>query len=231
MKIGIIAAMEEELLPLKDKIKHSKLDTIAEKHFWTGALDKRHELVLVQSSVGKVNAAIATTLLNEHYKPDYVINIGSIGSCSPDLKVGDIVISSAVRYHDVDLTMFGYELGQMSKLPPIFIADSKLIKLAENSVKELLHLKAKKALILSGDSFLTTCEKVNFFTEKFAEICAAEMEAAAIAHTCLLFQIPFVIVRAVSDIVGQDNKAVHEEFLDLASSNVAEVILEMVKKL
>ena len=103
--------------------------------------------------------------------------------------------------------------------------------MAENSAKKLFHLKAKKALIVSGDTFLTTCEKVNFIKEKFSEICAAEMEACAIAHVCHLFEIPFVIVRAVSDIVGQDNKIKHEKFLDLASKNVGDIILEMVKGL
>lgn len=231
MKIAIIGAMEEEITPFKERFLISETEVIAEKQFFLGTTTKHCKIILLQSGVGKVNAAIGTALLIHKYNPDYVFNVGSIGACSPAFSIGDIVVSTAVRYHDVDLTAFGYEYGQMSKMPATFIPDKTLVNLAETCAQNLPQIQIKKALIVSGDTFLTSCEKVNFIKEQFSEICAAEMEAGAIAQTCHLFNIPFVIIRSVSDIVGFDNKTVHEQSLDLASNNVAMIVLEIIKHL
>ncbi|MFV8221480.1 5'-methylthioadenosine/S-adenosylhomocysteine nucleosidase, partial [Enterobacter cloacae complex sp.6700776] len=89
------------------------------------------DVALLKSGIGKVAAAIGTTLLLEHCKPDVIINTGSAGGLDPRLNVGDIVVSTEVRYHDADVTAFGYEPGQMAQCPPAFIADAKLIETTE----------------------------------------------------------------------------------------------------
>src|SRR5690606_22914425 len=115
MKIAIIGAMEEEVTLLREKIEGREQEVIAGCEFTTGMMDDA-EVVLLRSGIGKVNAAMSTAILLERFKPDYVINTGSAGGFNPDLNVGDVVISTEVRHHDVDVTAFGYEYGQVPQL-------------------------------------------------------------------------------------------------------------------
>ena len=101
-------------------------------------------MILLKSGIGKVNAAVSTTLLLDRFQPDYVINTGSAGGFHHSLNVGDIVISTDVRHHDVDVTIFDYEYGQVPGLPAAFIADEKLVKLAEESALEIDHIQVAK---------------------------------------------------------------------------------------
>ena len=110
-------------------------------------------MILTLSGIGKVAAAVATTLLLERFSPDCVINTGSAGGFDPALNVGDLVISSEVRHHDVDVTAFGYELGQVPRMPAAFVADPHLVKLAQSAVAQVPELHCKKGLICTGDQF------------------------------------------------------------------------------
>jgi len=227
MKIAIIAAMPEEMQLFKKHLDITSSDTLAGQEFATASIE-HHEVILVTCGVGKVSAAVGTTILMQNYKPDYVINIGVAGSSSTDFEIGDTIISNAVRYHDVDLKAFGYEHGQMSKMPVSFSPDPELIRLAENASKTLDNIHAKTALVVSGDAFLHTTEAAKAINFHFEETCAVEMEAGAIAQVCHLFQTPFVVIRAISDIVGQDNKNDFEEFLHVAAENAYQLTHEMI---
>ena len=132
MKVAIIGAMEEEVTILRDKIENLEQMTIAGCEFNTGTLNGV-EVILLKSGIGKVNAAMSTTILLEKFKPDAVINTGSAGGYEPSLNVGDVVISTEVRHHDVDVTIFGYEYGQVPQLPAAFIPNEKLFAIAEDS--------------------------------------------------------------------------------------------------
>ena len=126
MKIGIIGAMEEEVTLLRDKIENRQTISLGGCEIYTGQLNGT-EVALLKSGIGKVAAALGATLLLEHCKPDVIINTGSAGGLAPTLKVGDIVVSDEARYHDADVTAFGYEYGQLPGCPAGFKADDKLI--------------------------------------------------------------------------------------------------------
>lgn len=139
MKAGIIGAMEQEVTLLRDKIENRQTLTLAGCEIYTGTLNGV-EVALLKSGIGKVSAALGTTLLLQLCKPDVVINTGSAGGLAATLKVGDIVVSDEVRYHDADVTAFGYEAGQMAGCPAAFKADEKLISATEQCISELnLH--------------------------------------------------------------------------------------------
>ncbi|MDX8045890.1 5'-methylthioadenosine/S-adenosylhomocysteine nucleosidase [Gracilibacillus sp. S3-1-1] len=226
--IGIIGAMDEEVELLKEKMEISETKTIANSHFFAGTLEGK-EVVVLKSGIGKVNAAMATTILFEQYQPDFVINTGSAGGFHQDLEVGDIVISTEVVHHDVDVTAFDYEYGQVPQLPPRYVADAVLIEQAVEAVKQLEGTTAMKGLISTSDSFMQDKDKVAFVRGKFPEMIAAEMEAAAIAQVCHQYSKPFVIIRALSDIAGKESSVSFDTFLEKAATNAATLIMEVVK--
>ena len=227
MKIAIIGAMEEEVALLRENIKNKTEDTVAGCEFTFGKMHGAN-VILLKSGIGKVNAAMSTTILLEKYKPDCIINTGSAGGFNPMLNVGDAVISTEVRHHDVDVTAFGYEYGQVPKLPPAFTADEKLVAAAVAAAKEIEEIQIVKGAIATGDSFMSDPEKVAFVREKFADLQAVEMEAAAIAQVAYQFAVPFVIIRSLSDIAGKESNVSFDQFLDQAARHSAELVMKMV---
>ncbi|MGP4041774.1 5'-methylthioadenosine/S-adenosylhomocysteine nucleosidase [Gracilibacillus sp. D59] len=226
--IGIIGAMDEEVELLKEKMDITETERIANGDFFVGTIEGK-DVVLLKSGIGKVNAAIATTILFERYQPGFVINTGSAGGFHNDLEVGDIVISSEVVHNDVDVTAFDYDYGQVPGLPPTFQADPILIEKAMLAAKQLDGIEAMKGLICTGDSFMQDEGKVQFVREKFPEMIAAEMEAAAIAQVCYQYSRPFVIIRALSDIAGKDSSVSFDAFLEKAAANAANLIMDVVR--
>ncbi|MGG5254958.1 5'-methylthioadenosine/S-adenosylhomocysteine nucleosidase [Neobacillus sp. SM06] len=227
MKIAIIGAMEEEVALLRENINDKTEDTVAGCEFTFGKMHSAN-VILLKSGIGKVNAAMSTTILLEKYKPDCIINTGSAGGFHPMLNVGDAVISTEVRHHDVDVTAFGYEYGQVPQLPPAFTADEKLVAAAVEAAKEIEEIQIVKGAIATGDSFMSDPEKVAFVREKFADLQAVEMEAAAIAQVAYQFAVPFVIIRSLSDIAGKESNVSFDQFLDQAARNSAELVMKMV---
>ncbi|WLR49944.1 5'-methylthioadenosine/S-adenosylhomocysteine nucleosidase [Bacillus tianshenii] len=230
MKIGIIGAMDEEVQILKDKMGNRELDTVANCEFYTGDINGV-EVVLLRSGIGKVNAAMATTILLDRHNPDMVINTGSAGGFHPSLNVGDLVVSTEVRHHDVDVTIFEYEYGQVPNMPAAYTADAKLVEAAMECAKEITDVQAVKGLIVTGDSFMNDPARVEFVRSKFVDLYAAEMEAAAIAQVCYQFDMPFVVIRALSDIAGKDSNISFEQFLDKAAFHSSELVLAFVDKM
>lgn len=217
MKVAIIGAMEEEVTILRDKLEGLEQVTIAGSEFNTGTLNGV-EVILLKSGIGKVNAAMSTAILLEKFKPDAVINTGSAGGYHPALNVGDVVISSEVRHHDVDVTIFGYEYGQVPQLPAAFTPDEKLFAIAEEAAKEIEDIQVAKGLIVTGDSFMNDPDRVEFVRGKFSDLYAVEMEAAAIAQVAFQFKTPFVIIRSLSDIAGKESNISFDKFLNCGSS-------------
>ncbi|MBT2754639.1 5'-methylthioadenosine/S-adenosylhomocysteine nucleosidase [Mesobacillus foraminis] len=230
MRIAIIGAMEEEVTLLRNKIENGEQQTVAGFEFITGTLEGT-EVVLLRSGIGKVNAAMSTTVLLERFSPDYIINTGSAGGLNPELSVGDVVISSEVRHHDVDVTAFGYEYGQVPQLPPAFEADAKLIQIAEDSAGEIEGIQTVKGLITTGDSFMSDPDRVEFIKTKFNNLQAVEMEAAAIAQVAYQFGIPFVIIRSLSDIAGKESNVSFDQFLETAAINSATLVMKITGSL
>ncbi|RFU71639.1 5'-methylthioadenosine/S-adenosylhomocysteine nucleosidase [Peribacillus saganii] len=230
MKLAIIGAMEEEVTILRNKMENVEKVIIAGCEFNSGTLNGV-EVVLLRSGIGKVNAAMSTAVLLERFQPDMVINTGSAGGFSPSLNVGDVVISTEVRHHDVDVTAFGYEYGQVPQLPPAFVADQKLVDAAEKAIEEMQGIQVVKGLIATGDSFMNDPKRVEAIRDKFTDLYAVEMEAAAVAQVAHQFNVPFVIIRALSDIAGKESDISFEKFLETAAINSTELVIKMIDRL
>jgi adenosylhomocysteine nucleosidase len=230
MKIAVIGAMEEEVTLLRGEIGSPLATTIAGCEFIEGKIGD-HEVVLVKSGIGKVNAAIATTLLLNNFKPDIVLNTGSAGGFHESLEVGTIVISNEVRHHDVNVTAFGYELGQVPGQPAAYCADLNLVDVARTAVEEIGEHAHATGLIASGDTFMSDAEHVRKVKEQFPLMIAAEMEASAVAQVCHQFGTPFVVIRALSDIAGKESSISFDEFLPIAARHSTDIVLKVISKL
>lgn len=230
VRIGIIGAMDEEVELLKASLDNREDHQVSGYHLYTGKLHGK-DIVLLKSGIGKVNAAIGTTILLQMFKPDFIINTGSAGGFDPDLEVGDIVISSEVRHHDVDLTVFGYEYGQVPQQPAAFKPDETLAAIAERCIARMEGMKTVRGLIATGDQFMNDPVRVERKRELFPQMKAVEMEAAAIAQTCYQFSTPFIIIRALSDIAGKESGVSFDQFLVTAAKHSAEMIIAMIDEL
>lgn len=228
--IGIIGAMEEEVDALKSKMDLIQTKTVLEYRFYEGML-KDKEVVLMQSGIGKVNSALSTTLLLTYYDIDCIINIGSAGGLYPSQNIGDVVISSDVVHHDVDVRAFGHDLGQVPGLPKTFKANQALKEQVESVLKQL-DISYHIGLIASGDQFISTKEQVENIQTHFPNAVCAEMEAASIAQVCHQFNVDFIITRSLSDVFGKgDSHIQFDEYLKKASENSAMMCERLVEKL
>ncbi|WP_153733006.1 5'-methylthioadenosine/S-adenosylhomocysteine nucleosidase [Sporosarcina obsidiansis] len=230
MKIAIVGAMDEEVEILRREIGLGKVTTIANCEFIEGKVGK-HQVIVTKSGIGKVNAAMATTILLQNYKPDLVLNTGSAGGTHPDLEIGTVVVSDHVLHHDVDVTAFGYEPGQLPQLPATFPSDENLIGLAREAVVELDTYEHAVGTIASADTFMADADKVMKVKEKFPQVIAVEMEAAAVAQVCHQFHTKFVVIRALSDIAGKESSISFDEFLPLAAKHSSQIVLRVISKL
>ena len=230
-RIGIIGAMSQEVAQLKAMLEDCETRHHVGSTFHCGRLHDV-EVVILQSGIGKVNAAVGTTLLLDMYQPEAVINTGSAGGFGEGLEIGDVVVSSEVRHHDVDAVVFGYEHGQVPQMPAAYLPDAKLVELARQSVEAMNEVRVTEGLIATGDVFMACPELVAQTRSRFPTMLAAEMEAAAIAQTCHLYGCPFVVIRALSDIAGGgDNHLSFEEFLAKAADHSTRMVSGMIQRL
>ncbi|MCL1991301.1 MAG: 5'-methylthioadenosine/S-adenosylhomocysteine nucleosidase [Defluviitaleaceae bacterium] len=227
--IGIIGAMQQEVEILKAMMNIQHVEKVMHVAFTVGTLHDK-EVVLLESGIGKVNVAVATTLLMEKFKPTCVINTGSAGGIQETAEVGDVVLSETVAYHDVDVTGFGYAFGQVPGLPAVFEADPQLILKVEDVLKKA-GVRYFKGQIVTGDAFVHHLEPLNKIKENFIQAVALEMEAAAVAQVCHLADVPFVVVRALSDIAGKASHLSFEEFLPTAAEASSQMVAALVNML
>jgi adenosylhomocysteine nucleosidase len=230
MRIAIIGAMEQEVEILRSKLENSEIETVAGSEFTKGML-AGHEIILLKSGIGKVNAAMSTTILMERYQPERVINTGSAGGFHHSLNVGDVVISSEVRHHDVDVTAFNYEYGQVPGMPAAYEADVELVAVAEKCASKEEAIQVVKGLIATGDSFMSDPARVEYVRSQIGDIYAVEMEAAAVAQVCHQYAVPFVIIRALSDIAGKESNVSFDQFLSKAALHSSNFIVEMLNEI
>ncbi len=207
--IGIIGAMDEEVAELKEKMSDITIYKKAGMEFYRGVLESR-PAVIVQSGVGKVNAAMCTQILADEFHVDYVINTGIAGSLQNKIDIGDIVLSTEAVQHDMDATVWGYKPGQIPGMETyMFPADEKLIALAENVCAEVNpEIHTFRGRVLSGDQFVADSAVKQRLIETYEGYCT-EMEGAAIAQTAWRNEIPFLIIRVISD--KSDGSAVADD--------------------
>ncbi|HFZ6906960.1 TPA: 5'-methylthioadenosine/adenosylhomocysteine nucleosidase [Streptococcus agalactiae] len=229
MKIGIIAAMEEELKLLVENLEDKSQETVLSNVYYSGRYGE-HELVLVQSGVGKVMSAMSVAILVESFKVDAIINTGSAGVVATGLNVGDVVVADTLVYHDVDLTAFGYDYGQMSMQPLYFHSDKTFVSTFE-AVLSKEEMISKVGLIATGDSFIAGQEKIDVIKGHFPQVLAVEMEGAAIAQAAQATGKPFVVVRAMSDTAAHDANITFDEFIIEAGKRSAQVLMAFLKAL
>lgn len=226
--IGIILAMQEELNEILNIMEEKKEREIYNVIFYEGKINKSN-IVVVKCGVGKVNAARTTQILIDKFKVEYIINLGSAGALDSNLNIGDIVIAEKLVQHDFDITAFEHEKGYITGVGDYILCDNNLIakfKDAANNLKDR-NYKIDTGTIASGDIFCTEVKMKEKIFSKFNAKCV-EMEGAAIAQVCYLDNIPFIVVRSISDSPNGNNAVVFDEFIQLASKRCALILKKLL---
>ena len=208
MKIGIIVAMDKELQQLRPLFPEDKV-------------------ILQKSGIGKVNAAIQTVEMIHQYKPDVIISSGCAGGNGDDINVQDVVVSTQLAYHDVYCgEAIGHSVyGQVQGLPAHFEADAHLLRVAQQT-------GAKPGLIVTGDWFVDSKDKMREIIGHFPDAKAVDMESAAIAHACYIYKVPFISFRVISDIPLRDTDASqYHDFWNTIAQNSFHVTRTFIESL
>ena len=223
-KYGIIAAMKEEMQEIKKIMQKIEEIKIKELIFFKGKINNNN-VILVEAGIGKVNAARVTQLMIDKFEIEKIINVGSAGSANNELEIGDIVIGKRLVQHDFDITAFGHPKGFITNIGQYVESDSELISKMEQTILKLSQneFKIKIGTIASGDIFCTEPKMKEKIRTKF-NADAIEMEGAAIAQVCKLNEIPFIVIRSISDNPDGKNEITFDQFLEKASKRCAEII-------
>ena len=197
--LGIIGAMESETQQFYEMMTDVTVMTAAGMTFRQGKMGGK-DVVVVRSGIGKVNAAVCSQILVDRYHVDGIINTGIAGSLKNEINIGDIVLSTDALQHDVEATAFGYEPGHIPQMDvKEFKADERLLEIGLACCRKVNpDIQTFTGRIVTGDQFIGDDDKKNWLRETFGG-CCTEMEGAAIAQAAYLNQIPFLIVRAISD--------------------------------
>ena len=225
MRIGIIVAMGKELellLPLLQDSEESRMSGFV---FHRGKMGK-HDVMVMQCGIGKVNAAMGTLTLVNAFLPDFIINSGVAGGANQSVNVMDVVAGERVAYHDVWCGPES-ELGRVQGLPLYFEGAKRLLKFLPD--RSDIH----KGLICSGDQFIDTMESINKIKSNFPDALAVDMESGAIAQVCYLNHVPFLALRVISDSpgAGHDNTRQYLDFWTDAPQESFKIVQDIINKL
>ena len=202
MTIGVIIAMDKELAQLRTLLETSTVERKNGKDFIIGTIaDKR--IILQKCGIGKVNSAIGTVEMIDHYHPDLVISSGCAGGADTSLEVGNVVVSNECCYHDA---YCGQELdyGQIMGMPARYASPAGLV---EKATAMNSGVRVVKGLVASGEWFVDSREKMRDIMARFPDVKAVDMESCSIAQTCRIYNVPFISFRIVSDVPLKDEKA------------------------
>ena len=223
-KVGIIVAMREELEEILKIMNNTIKKEIYNIKYFEGSINKSN-IIIVESGVGKVNAARITQILIDKLEVEEIINVGSAGALNEELNIGDIVIADKLVQHDFDITAFNHNKGYITGVGDYIETDKTLIEKFKNSADKIENrtYKIKVGTIASGDIFCTDTNMKDKIYSKFNADCV-EMEGAAIAQVCYLDNIPFIVIRSISDTPNGNNAIVFDEFVKLASKRCSEIL-------
>ena len=229
--IGIIGAMEEEVAILKEKMEDVRIIKKASMDFYEGTLAGK-KAVVVRSGIGKVNAGICAQILADMFSVEAIINTGIAGSLNKDINIGDIVVSTDVVQHDMDATGFGYRKGQIPQMPVFFFnADERLRKLAVKVCSEVNpDIQVFEGRIASGDQFVCDQDVKDGIISEFSAY-ATEMEGAAIGQAAYLNDVPFLVIRAISDKADGSAQMDYSEFEKAAIVHSVNLTLKMLEEI
>ena len=230
-KIGIIGAMELEVEELKSQMEEVCVKEKASMEFYQGTLNGK-EVVVVRSGIGKVNAAVCTQILVDDFQAEAVINTGIAGSLKAEINIGDIVVSTDALQHDMDAREFGYPKGQIPQMNVFsFKADETLRKVAAECCKKANpDIQVFEGRVVSGDQFISSKEIKDALIAEFHPDCT-EMEGASIAQAATLNNIPYVVIRAISDKADGSAQEDYPTFEKKAAEHCAKLVQEMMKEL
>ena len=232
MSIGIITAVETEMILIKNRMKNIKEKNIYNLCFYNGVISNK-DCILVQSGVGKVNAARTTQILIDFFNVDTIINVGLAGSVNLNLNIEDIVIGDKLLQYDFDSTGFGnYDKGEIKDTGKYFYSDKKLIELCKQAIEEYKNEKINIVIgtIGTADFFCASPKKALQIREEFDVLCV-EMEGAAIAQVATLDNIPFLVIRAISDTPNGNNRIDFDNFKNIVSKRGAEILEKLLYKI
>jgi len=228
MTIAIMGAMPEEITPLLEIIGEHETISYAANKYYKGKF-ANHDVVVAYSKIGKVNAALTASTLIEKFGAQKLLFSGVAGAVSAELKVGDLIIASQLCQHDLDITAFGHPHGYVPEGKQFVQADKSLNALAKK-VAQSIDLKLKEGIIATGDQFIANVEKKNWIETTF-KADALEMEGASVAVVCDALDVPFFVLRAISDAADMDASFSFDEFLESSAQISADFIMKMVKEI
>lgn len=228
---GIIGAMDKEIDYFLVELKNTKILKKASMKFYTGTLSNKR-VVIIRSGVGKVNAAACTQALIDKFNPEAIICTGVAGSLTKNLGPGDTVISRDVIQHDVDSTIFGHKLGEIPNMGKIrFEASEPLIQIAKKVHMEYFkNSNVAVGTVLTGDKFIANSDEVLQLSRTFGGLCV-EMEGGAIGHVCYLNNIPFLIIRSISDSADDNATEIYRDFVDKMAEKSYKMVVNILKRL
>jgi len=222
--VGIIGAMPSELADIRKTLGTAEIIRKSGFEFYVNQVNGK-KLINVCCGIAKVNAALCTQVLIDNFHPECVINTGIAGGMNSDVKVCDIVISTEVLAHDLDLHF-------LNDYPPycgIFRADERLISKTEEICRKE-DIRTFRGRIVSGESFISSNEAKKSIQEKFNPY-AVDMETSAIGHCCYLNEMPFVSIRCISDNADDEGAMSFDRFEKIAAERVAKIILKVADEI
>lgn len=225
--LGVIGAMDEEVARIKECMEVEAVVKKAGMEFYKGVLSGK-PAVVVKSGVGKVNAAVCTQILVDCFDVTAVVNTGIAGSLRNEINIGDIVLSKDALHHDMDSTGFGYAPGQVPRMDVLsFQADERLVELAKECCGRVNpDIQSFVGRVVTGDQFISDKAKKEWIKNQFEGYCT-EMEGAAIAQACYLNQVPFLIIRAISDKADDSAQMDYSAFEAKAITHSVNLLLEI----
>lgn len=226
--IGIIGAMASEVDGLKAIMSDAKIKNVSTVDFYSGSINGT-DVVVAQAGVGKVNAAVTAQTMILEYGVDMLINIGVAGGIADSLKIGDIVVASSLVEHDMDTTAIGDEPGFITGIDKVYMDTDKKVSDMILECADDLKLNTLSGVIATGDIFVSTDQVRDRLRNQFNAV-AAEMEGGAIGHVCTMNNIPFAVLRAMSDCANDDSKVDFPVFAAEAAKKSIEIIKLFLKK-
>ncbi len=223
----IIVAMQEELDGILSQIKEYEI----EKNKYTTLYKfkiKEETYYLTLGKIGKVASAFFIGYLASIYNIKRIFNVGTSGSLKDNVKIGDVIIADKISYYDVDVTSFNYELNQVPSCPKFFVPDKNYLL---NKIENKYDFKIHQGLIVSGDTFINKKNVNNIEKSLLKEALCSEMESASVAQCAYILDIPFIIIRSISDVVTEDENALkHDINLQEVSLHAGRVLLDILTK-
>jgi len=227
MKIAIMGAMPEEVAPILEKLGEYTTTNYAGNKYYE-ATYKGVELVIAYSKIGKVFSTLTATTMIEHFGAEKLLFSGVAGAISPTLKVGDLIVATKLSQHDLDITAFGHPFGFVPEGAVFVESDTEMIALSKEVASDM-GKTVQEGIIATGDQFVANEERKNWIGSEF-KADALEMEGASVAVVCDALDVPFFILRAISDAADMDASFSFDEFLESSAVESAEFVLKMVDR-